>query len=81
MIRLQQEPLSNHTTFRIGGPALHYLIPETMEEVSEALDFARSNHYPFYVIGKQHLVSCIPGMRLGRLKGKELCSAGGGSKG
>jgi len=52
MIRLQQEPLSNHTTFRIGGPALHYLIPETMEEVSEALDFARSNHYPFYVIGK-----------------------------
>lgn len=52
MIRLQQEPLSGHTTFRIGGPALHYLIPETMEEVSEALDFARSNHYPFYVIGK-----------------------------
>lgn len=52
MIRLQQEMLSHHTTFRIGGPALHYLIPETIEEVSEALDFAKSNCYPFYVIGK-----------------------------
>lgn len=52
MIRLQQEMLSHHTTFRIGGPALHYLIPETIEEVSEALDFAKSNGYPFYVIGK-----------------------------
>lgn len=52
MISLQQEPLSRHTTFRIGGPALHYLIPESMEEVTEALDYARSKRYPFYILGK-----------------------------
>ena len=52
MISLQQEPLSRHTTFRIGGPALHYLIPESMEEVAEALDYARSNSYPFTILGK-----------------------------
>lgn len=52
MVRLQQEPLSGHTTFRIGGPALYYLIPETMEEVREALDYAKSKQLPFYVVGK-----------------------------
>lgn len=52
MISLQHEPLSRHTTFRIGGPALHYLIPESMEEVTEALDYARSNKYPFTILGK-----------------------------
>ena len=52
MISLQQEPLSRHTTFRIGGPALHYLIPESMEEVAEALDYARSNNCPFMILGK-----------------------------
>ena len=52
MIRLQQEPLCNHTTFRIGGPALYYLIPESMEEVKEAVDFAREKKLPFYILGK-----------------------------
>lgn len=52
MIRLKQERLSGHTTFRIGGPAKYYLIPENMEEVKEALDFAKENQCPFYVLGK-----------------------------
>ena len=40
MIRLEQEPLRTHTTFRIGGPAAYYFIPEREEEIIEALDFA-----------------------------------------
>lgn len=52
MVRLQQELLCNHTTFRIGGPALHYLIPESVEEVVEALAFAKSKQLPFYILGK-----------------------------
>ena len=52
MIRLQEEPLCAHTTFRIGGPARYYLIPESEEEVMEALVFAKENGYSYYVVGK-----------------------------
>lgn len=52
MIRLQQEALSGHTSFRIGGPAQYYFIPETREEVAEALGFAEENHLPYYILGK-----------------------------
>ena len=52
MIRLQDEPLCAHTTFRIGGPARYYLIPESEEEVMEALVFAKENGYSYYVVGK-----------------------------
>lgn len=52
MIRLQQEALSSHTSFRIGGPAQYYFIPETREEVAEALTYARENQLPYYIIGK-----------------------------
>lgn len=52
MIHLQKEPLSAHTTFRIGGPARHYFIPETIEDVTQAIRFANERKYPYYVIGK-----------------------------
>ena len=48
----EQEPLTAHTTFRIGGPALYYLIPEGVDEVRDALQFARDRDLPFYVIGR-----------------------------
>lgn len=52
MIIREQEPLSAHTTFRIGGPATYYLIPENRDEVSEALGFAKEKGLPFYVLGR-----------------------------
>lgn len=52
MRQLQQERLENHTTFRIGGPAAYYLIPETPEEVEQARDFARERELPWFVLGK-----------------------------
>lgn len=51
MIR-EQEPLNAHTTFRIGGPAAYYLIPENVQEVQEALGFAKEKGLPFYVLGR-----------------------------
>ncbi len=51
MIRLEQEPLRTHTTFRIGGPAAYYFIPEREEEIIEALDFAKEKGLSYYVIG------------------------------
>ena len=53
MIIREQEPMSAHTTFRIGGPAAYYLIPENGDEVSEALVFAKEKGLPFYVLDIQ----------------------------
>lgn len=52
MIRREQELLSGHTTFRIGGAAAYYFVPEKIEEVSEALAFAKERNLPFYILGK-----------------------------
>ena len=37
MTEQTMEPLAKHTTFRIGGPADYYLIPESRHEVREAV--------------------------------------------
>lgn len=52
MIQLEQEMLSCHTTFQIGGPAAYYLIPESEDEVTDAMDFANVRGLPFYLLGK-----------------------------
>lgn len=52
MIRLEQEMMSKHTTFCVGGPAAFYLVPETMQEVPEALRFAGEKKLPFYLVGR-----------------------------
>lgn len=52
MIIREQESLNMHTTFRIGGPADFYLIPETVDEVREALIYARERNVPAYVLGR-----------------------------
>ncbi|MCI8363985.1 MAG: UDP-N-acetylmuramate dehydrogenase [Eubacterium sp.] len=49
---LEQEPLSAHTTFRIGGPASFYMIPENADEIREGIRFARERELPFITIGR-----------------------------
>jgi UDP-N-acetylmuramate dehydrogenase len=45
------EPLSKHTSFRIGGPADYYLYPKDLEDLSSAVDFAQNNKLAKFVIG------------------------------
>jgi UDP-N-acetylmuramate dehydrogenase len=52
MIQREQERMSSHTTFRVGGPAAFYLVPETLDEVAQAVAFAGEKNLPYYVIGK-----------------------------
>ena len=47
----QNEPLSKHTTFAIGGPAKYFAVAKTKEEVLEAIDFAESKKLPFFLLG------------------------------
>lgn len=47
----QNEPLSKHTTFAIGGPAKYFAVAKTKEEVLEAIGFAESKELPFFLLG------------------------------
>ena len=48
---LQDEPMSRHTTFRLGGPARRMAFPETEAELTELLELAEGEGYPYTVIG------------------------------
>jgi UDP-N-acetylmuramate dehydrogenase len=48
---LPQEPMTNHTSFRIGGPADLLVLPQTAEQIIKIIDFCRRNGIPHLVIG------------------------------
>lgn len=49
-IRLK-EPLENHSTFRIGGPADYFYQLKDEEEFSKVLDFCRNQKIPILILG------------------------------
>jgi len=50
-IRLH-EPLSRHTTMRVGGPARFWVEPETEEGFAELVRFCHDGGIPFMVMGR-----------------------------
>ena len=46
-----EEPMSSHTTFRIGGPAEVFLMPESYEQIRSALALCREEGLPYFVLG------------------------------
>ncbi|MBQ9040302.1 MAG: UDP-N-acetylmuramate dehydrogenase [Clostridia bacterium] len=48
---LENEPMSRHTTFRVGGPADVLFLPESEEQLLQALSIAREAGVPCVVIG------------------------------
>lgn len=46
------EPLSRHSTFEIGGPALYFAEPRNLGDLREVLHQAQSRGEPWMVIGK-----------------------------
>lgn len=48
----QDEPMSEHTTFRIGGPADLYVVPEETDEVVEVVRLCRELEAPYFVLGR-----------------------------
>lgn len=47
----QQELMSRHTTFRIGGPADFYLCPHSTKEVQEIVEICKEEKLPYFVLG------------------------------
>ncbi len=45
------EPLAQHVTFRIGGPAEFFLTVETVEELVQAVSLAQQYQIPWFILG------------------------------
>ena len=48
---LTEEPLNQHTTFRVGGPADYFVMPNKIEEVKAVVDLCQGANMPYYVLG------------------------------
>ena len=47
----KDEPMKNHTTFRVGGPAAYFVTPQTVEEVSKVIQACTQENVPYYIVG------------------------------
>jgi UDP-N-acetylmuramate dehydrogenase len=43
--------LKNLTTMKAGGDARYFCIVKNKDEVKQAVDFAKKNNLPFFVLG------------------------------
>ena len=48
---LIDEPMSRHTTFRLGGPADFFVTPKAKEEVRDVVRICKEAGMPYYIIG------------------------------
>lgn len=48
---LKNEPMKNHTTFKIGGPADIFAAPQSVDELMFTLHTCRNNDMPYFIIG------------------------------
>lgn len=47
----ENEPMKNHTSFKVGGPADILLIPQSKEELQKVLTICKDSGKPMYIIG------------------------------
>jgi UDP-N-acetylmuramate dehydrogenase len=85
---IENELMSKHTTYRIGGPAAYFCEPADIEELKECLEFASSRQLPYKIIvNGSNLLIADRGLdyliiKLRHLKNLEIngnvCTAGAG---
>ncbi len=46
-----EEPMSRHTTFRVGGPADFFVTPEEEGQIQKAVSAFKNAGVPFYILG------------------------------
>ena len=49
---LIDEPMKNHTSFKVGGPADVLVIPENYEEVINIIKLCNESNIPYYIVGR-----------------------------
>ncbi len=52
------EPMSRHTTFRVGGPADYYVTPKDTEGLREVISLCRAEGLPYLIIGNGSNLLC-----------------------
>ena len=72
---LENEPMSQHTTFKIGGPADYFVSVRTEKQLQELIEFAHCEDLPYFVMGNgSNLLVSDSGIRgLVIELGKEFC--------
>lgn len=48
----KHQSLAECTTFKIGGPAENFCIAKTTNDLRKAVEIAKTNHWPFYILGQ-----------------------------
>ena len=48
---LEAEPMSRHTTFRIGGPADLFVAPENTDEIKKLIAICKEEEVPYFILG------------------------------
>ena len=48
---IENEPMSKHTTFRIGGNADIFVTPQSTEDIENVIRIAEKTNTPYYIIG------------------------------
>lgn len=48
---LLSEPMKKHTTFRIGGPADYFVMPQSEDEAAAAVAVCREEQVPYSIVG------------------------------
>ncbi|SDL11479.1 UDP-N-acetylmuramate dehydrogenase [Natronincola ferrireducens] len=48
---LLDEPMKNHTSFKIGGPADILLIPQNIQEIQKAMEICKEAKAPYFIMG------------------------------
>ena len=82
------EPMSRHTTFRIGGPAELFACPKTPEEVTALLSACKQDGLPYFILGRGSNLLVgdggIPGLTIAmeglsriQVEGNLLCAQAG----
>ena len=52
MIILENVPMSEHTSFKVGGPAKYFVKAESIDDIKEAIQFAKEHSLPNFILGK-----------------------------
>jgi UDP-N-acetylmuramate dehydrogenase len=48
---LVNEPMKNHTTFRVGGNADYFVMPKNPSEIQQVITLCNEEQVPYYVLG------------------------------
>lgn len=80
--------MANFTTYKTGGKAQYFCLPKNIDEIKQAIDFAKENKLDFYTLGLgsnilvgdlgiKGLVCCLKDFKEIKIKDNTICALAG----